>query len=106
MEFCLEDYPDKWCLMYCKNISEHKSFLEFLNDNGKKWRTGNNYLSEMCPEIGAYYAFNRGFRLCNPASALSNYSILHWSDFNNDGENLYTDEYKNVEDAISYLIGN
>lgn len=89
MKFNLNDYKGNYA-MHCKTEEEAESFCRFLDQNGRKWRTGDSYLE--CDrwynyERDTVYFFNDGL-FCDVAFAKrkEGCTILEWSDFVEDSE--------------------
>ena len=92
-KFNLEDYKGKY-VMHCKTEGEAKDFCRVLHEAGRKWYGGESYLDytfwkadDIFTTLGLlgnerYYHFNEGTYSTRP-DVISDYTILHWSDFMN-----------------------
>lgn len=109
MKFCLDDYTNDDCVMYCKTKEESESFLDFLHDQGRAWNDNKSYTDKSRRKAPYYFAYNIGRRSNDGEYMKANYSVLQWSDYiKEDGTLLdddpYVDEYETIEDAVSFLI--
>lgn len=103
MQFLFEDHTDPKDLMVCKNLNEAREFSQLLHQNGRRWQSGESYLSRTyltdgLEEGGCAFAFNRGSYV-GSVSRFESYNLLYWKDYALDLSNLEV----SFDDVINQL---
>ncbi len=83
MKFNIDNYKGAF-VMHCKTEEEAKSFCNYLHNQGRRWRSGDSYISEHNFSKYNAYSFNRGEYADISWFEHNNYTILEWEDFMKD----------------------
>lgn len=81
--FNINDYPGNY-VMHCKTEEEDRSFREYLHSVGRKWSSGNSYLTKTYWNVNREYTcyrFNSDEYGDIHYYRRTDYTILEWSDF-------------------------
>lgn len=85
MIFDINNYKGKY-VMHCKTSEEAQDFCNYLHNIGKKWQTGESYLTrtnhQLYRENTVYYFNQDTFGCLDTAKEFDNI-ILKWEDFTN-----------------------
>lgn len=117
MEFKFEDYIDA-CgksggvyVMSCETEDEIDLFSRMLDDDGRKWQTGERY-TNLKYDVSHGFVFNQGACVSKPYTDREVFTVLRFSDFNNSSKAVYEnndtaayeDQHGSVEDVISFFM--
>lgn len=102
--FNLNDYKGDY-VMHCQTEDEADSFLEVLHNAGRKWCDGVSYMEHN--NYSKYkhhtaYCFNVGQFGDVTHPTLKGYTVLEWSDFIEDENEIPDEEF---HDMLSILLG-
>ena len=94
--FPIEDFTGKDVCMHCSTEEEANAFLEFLHGIGRRWASGDSYLSHNnfgdCGSGTCYY-FNQGLYGGFSNATARNRTVLEFSDY------LIDEEEPEIDDA-------
>ena len=105
--FPIEDFTGTDVCMHCSTEEEANAFLEFLHSIGRQWSSGDSYMERnnfFGYNGGTCYYFNQGlYGSLGRAEALGK-TVLEFSDYLIDEEELETDDASLNEFFSSFAL--
>lgn len=103
--FPIEIFTDPEVCMHCRTEEEANTFLAFLDSIGRRWSSGDSYLSEsnFCSYGDVCYYFNKGLYGDAQRARKRGRTVLEFSDFLVEDE-LEKDDTSLNEFFLSFLV--
>ena len=105
--FPIEEFTETDVCMHCSTEEEANAFLEFLNSIGRRWASGDSYLSHnnfSDYNSGTCYYFNQGLYGSFHNATARGRTVLEFSDYLIDEEELEIDDASLNEFFSSFAL--